>query len=140
MIYKLFGNVLAGVVTDSMASADIQNTGHITALAFNVDADGMDALNDHAKLEVSFMSTNTFTTNDVRGSVAMHGVTLQFLTTGGGIGSNSLSISGLSIPVEAGERIHLHSSASAGVTAGGTCYLYIDDGVDDGGRAKRRLR
>ena len=141
MIYKLFGAVPNNATTDSIASLDIQEDGFITAVAMYIDPSTLDAVDDEVRCEVSFMSSNTFTVNDTRGSIFQHGVSQQFLTSGGGMGSLNASISGLLVPVEGGERVHLHSlSVLGGSGSSVTVYLYVEDSQDTKQRPKRRLR
>ena len=140
MIYKLNGPQSSGAVTDGIATLDIQEDGFITAVMLNIHADGMDAFNDRLQGEVSFMSSNTFDVNDTRGSICMHSLSQQLLTSGGGIGASSIAVSGLQIPVDAGERVHLHGKSEGGSQAHITCYLYVEDSQDSKQRPKRRLR
>lgn len=138
-IYKLMGSAPAGVTTDSLATIDIQNDGHIVAIAMMAAPEGMDALGDFYWAEVSFMSTSTFANNDVRGSLLMLAAFQNFLTTGGGGGGGQANLSGVRLPVAAGERIHLHTFMDTGVSGRVQVYLYIEDGVGDS-KPKRRLR
>ncbi len=129
-VYKIYGTSVSATVSNSLATLDIQVDGLIVALLTDINPNGMDALNDEVLMELSFLSSNTFTINDSRGSLIVASLGQNFLTSGGGVGGGNASIGGLSIPVNAGERIHLHTSSSSGVTAGCTGYLYVNDGVD----------
>ena len=141
MIYKLFGTGSVGATVDGIASLDIQEDGIITAIAAIITATGMDASGDLAKIEGSFMSSNTFAVNDTRGSLITVALAQNFLTTGGGVGSPNLAFGGLTIPIEAGERVFMHAIADAGVTPSGTIYLYVEDLRDvKGQRPKARRR
>lgn len=137
-IYKLHGNITVGTV-NSIAQLDIVEDGKIQALLWAGGPQGLDALNDELRVEVSFASTNTLDSNDVRQAIAEIGISQNFLTSGGGIGSIHQTLSGLNINVIAGERIHMHSFASTGVGGRVSCFLYVADG--SGGRTRsRRLR
>lgn len=137
-IYKLHGNISAGT-NNSVAQLDIVEDGKIQALLFAGGPQGMDALNDELRVEVSFASSNTLDSNDVRQAIAEIGVSQNFNTSGGGIGNIHQALSGLNINVIAGERIHMHSFASTGVGGRISCFLYIEDG--SGGKTRsRRLR
>jgi len=140
MIYKMYGAVPIAATTDSIASLDIQVDGEIVGVHMNITAAGMDALNDSMQVELSFMSSNTFTTNDVRGSIFMHSVTQQFLTSGGGGGSDSAALAGLMIHVEAGERIHFHGKTNAGVSGEANIYIYVLDATATQQRPRTRRR
>ena len=141
MIYKLFAAVPNAATTNSIATLDIQEDGFIIAVSIYIDPSTLDAVDDEIRGEVSFMSSNTFAVNDTRGSIFQHGVSQQFLTSGGGMGGLTSSLSGLLVPVEAGERVHLHSLSVAGGSGSSmTCYLYVEDSQDTKQRPKRRLR
>ena len=137
-VYKLYGSAPANAITNALASLDIRVDGTITAVYMNISPNGMDALNDAVNCECSFGSTNSFTTNDVLGSLMMLSIIQQFLTSGGGVSGSQASMGNLNIPVFAGERVHVHTQTSSGVTADCTCYLYVDDGVEL--KAQRRRR
>ena len=136
MIYGMYANATA--TANSIASIDIQSSGYITGMLMFMQPSGHDALNDQSKFELSFKGSTSLDTNDVRGQLFVAGVSQQFLTQGGGIGGNTVTVSGVKIPIAAGERIHLH----AGIAGGGTCQcnviLYVEDGTDD--RPKIRYR
>lgn len=139
-VYKIYGSAPGGANSNSVANIDIQLDGVIEAIAMDIAGIGMDALNDICSAEVSFLSLATFQANDSRGSLLLHSLVQNFLTSGGGVGSSSLSVSGISEPVNAGERIHLHTRTSTGVTADVTAYLFVRDGVGEKGRPSRRRR
>ena len=136
-VYKLYFNIVADL--DSVASLDIQNDGYITGLSWFMTPVGCDALNDGVAAEVSFMSTNTFNVSDVRGSIDMVGSVINFLTSGGGNMAVVKNMENLKVPVNAGERIHLHGNITGGGTAATHVYLYVEDGVEDT-KPRRRLR
>lgn len=142
MIVKIEAGIPGGATTNSVATTDVQNSGIITGVLMGFRSiSALDLINDFIGAELSFMSSNTFGVNDVRGSIAMNFLEQQFLTTGGGIGNVVLAISGLAIEVNAGERIHLHATASSGTGGNVWAYLYIADGVGiDRSRPARRNR
>lgn len=123
-IYKLF----ASTSGDSVASLDIQLDGEIQAIHMSGEAVAADALDDGYKAELSFLSTNTFSNNDVRGSLMTIQAKLGLLTQGGGNVATNAQISSLGIPVAAGERVHLHISFAGGISAAAVfAYMYIQD-------------
>ena len=130
MIYKMYAVVSN---SDNISQIDIQTDGILYGLSWIYVPAGMDALNDLGQIELSFMSTNTFTTNDVRGSISQIGAAQQFLTSGGGAVGVNASISDLRVQLNGGERLFLHASASSGVGGAVSCYLYVDDGIGIGG-------
>jgi hypothetical protein len=91
MIYKLA--LSAGAAATSV-SLDIREDDTITAMLVSNTAG--------AAVEVSFGSVSSFLTNDSTSSL---------MTILGGV---DLSISDLKIPVQAGERLYLHSAAGTG--------------------------
>lgn len=141
MIIKMNGVIPAGL-NDGIASIDIPNDGVITAVLLQIrQISGMDAADDNIEFELSFLSSNTFGSNDTRGVIAGMSVSQQFLTSGGGIGATNLHLGSLNIEVAAGERIHIHGNASAGNAGTAIAFLFIDDGIGIGGvrpRIRRR--
>lgn len=135
-IYRISLDPIAG--GDSVASVDIQVDGTLTAVAMSIDANGLNLDDDSAGMEVSFGSSAGFGKNDSRVSILEHRVSAHFLTTGGGSGSNSSSVAGVNQPVFAGERIHVHTEGSGGVTIGGAVFLYVDDKFDGKPKPRRR--
>jgi len=135
---KMSGSV-TGATTNSIATIDIQDNGEIESILLDLSGGGMDALNDTVRVEISFSSVNSFGVNDVRASIASLKMQQQFLTSGGGASGNSLFLSfPRGIPVNAGERIHMHGLADAGVTMTSECYLYL--GTSGRRRTARRNR
>lgn len=136
VIVKMFASVT--VDTDSAATIDVQDDGVIEGIFADLSSNGMDALDDSADMEISFSSSNSFTTNDARASIMTMRVGQQFLTSGGGSNGKAAWISPpTGIPVAAGERIHLHLQRTAGVTVIVHAYLYL---VARRGRVRRRNR
>lgn len=123
-IYKLWSDQ----VGDSVASLDVQLDGNITSILLACQAGGVDVLNEGVSAEVSFLSSNTISSNDVRGSLMAIQSRLGAITTGGMNTAQNISVSTLYIPVNAGERIHLHIE-DIGTLASRTafCYLYVED-------------
>lgn len=134
-VYKLNADAAAGT-TSSIATLDIVEDGKIKAIAWAGTALNMDALGDEYRAEVSFSSSNTMDQNDVRQSISEVGCAQNFLTSGGGGGSLNHSVTGLDLNVVAGERIHLHSKLSTGVSGRISCHIYVKDG--SGGRTRNR--
>lgn len=125
-IYKLFAQGTSGTTQDSAAALDIRTNGAIMGFILEIWGEGMDALDDTAQLEVSFLATNTFTVSDTRGSIGMVDVSANLTTSGAAKTVNVVAIGGLNIPVAQGERIYLHTKGDAGVTPFATVYLYVD--------------
>jgi len=123
-VYKLFGSGTGGA-ENSIASLDIQFDGLIRAIHGALIAD-LDADGEYCWSEASFLSSNTVSVNDSRGSLIILGV--QTSNTVNVISANS-GIGGLAIAVSSGERVHLHANATAGVTSTAQIYIYVEDGA-----------
>jgi len=129
--YKL-GVLQSVAVGDGVAALDIQFDGRITAIDWSMDAD-IDAADETTNAEVSFLSVNTIGSNDARGSISACKAAISLITSESGLTSVNKTISGLSIPVAAGERIFLHTTGSI---VGIEVYLYVEDDSDT--RLRRR--
>jgi len=136
-LYKLMASVTGSV--DATAQLDIVGDGHITGIWGYVTATGADALDDGVDFEVSFASTSGFNSNDTRASIFGLGTRQGFLTSGGGPLAVFGSVSGIRIPVLAGERIFLHSLEVGAITAGRTnIWFFVEDGLDTRPSPRRR--
>lgn len=139
-IIKVSGTVPANATTSDIVSIDIPEDGLIQCIGgllvpiFSRGA--APSTNESLSIvaELSFLSTHQIGSNDARGTIAGIGVAVimvfsEAAETGGGGAKiseqNSLCIEG-GIPVNAGERIHLHGSSSDGsLTATATFILYM---------------
>ncbi len=113
---------------DSVASLDIQLDGIIQAIHMTMRLTGVNGLNEGQEAEISFLSTSTFGVNDVRGSLMIIQSQTGFLTSGMANVATNSQVSSLEIPVNAGERIHMHTNdvgAPGGRSVHG--YLYVAD-------------
>ena len=136
---KIAGTGTVSVATNDVASIDIPSNGEIIAVMGYVTVSGFDALDDKGYAELSFLSTNQIAVNDARGSILEVTVRQSFLTSGGGNGSQMVTMtfpSGYGIPVNGGERIHLHTQGSTGNTPTAAFMIYLSEGGSR--RAPRR--
>lgn len=120
-VLQLFANASG----DDAAALDIPIDGEISAIKWAVAAD-LDTDADQLLAEVSFLSANTLATNDARGmidSIRMQGVLVTSGAFNGGLNFQTLFMDG--ITVNAGERIHLHVSATGGVGVSLTCQIHL---------------
>ena len=134
---KIFGTGTVSVVTNDVAAIDIPEDGEILAILGTLNATGM-ADADRASVELSFLSTNQIQVNDARGSILEVTIRSVISTNGGLVTAESVALSftpGSGIPVNAGERIHLHTEGTSGVTPVGMFMIYLS-----AGRAKRASR
>jgi len=131
-IYKLYASVAA--TADGIASLDIQFDGVITAIDWTVTGD-LDADLEAYIAEVSFLSTNTLSANDSRGSLSQVGERAAG-TPGFVVSRSQKTVSGLRVPVSAGERMYMHASLTGSGSMDATCYLHVEDTSDP--RLRRR--
>ena len=132
-IYQLFAT--GSTSADSVASLDIQFPGHIIGFSFSGNGASMATADDSYTFEASFLSSNCFISNDCRGVIGRVDCRVSG-TSGQADAKNSLS--GLSIPVSAGERVHLHRSIGGGTGATVmSCILYVEDAADPTLRRRR---
>lgn len=139
-IIKIAGTGTVAVTTDGVASIDVPEDGEIVAIAGVVYGTGM-ADDDRAMAEISFLSTSQFGVNDARGAIVGLVVQVGVVTTSGQAqaqDSGVIVFGGAGIPVNAGERIHLHTSATTGVIPSATFMLYMT--TTGGGRRSRKTR
>jgi hypothetical protein len=121
-LYRLFGAPTASA--DSVASLDIRDKGTIESIAFsgyiNAGASAGGAL------ELSFGSTGTFATNDTTQTLGTAGVS----SSGAGLSAFSHVVTGLAIPIDAGERIYLHWFTTSTLTGSKMfCHIYVADSL-----------
>lgn len=134
-VYKLQGTGSGGV-ENSLASLDIQFDGVITALHASMVAD-FDADLESCHAEASFLSTNTISSNDARGSLIIVAGTNAQAAAGATVVAVNSGVGPVDIPVTAGERVHMHLSATAGVASTVHIYLYVTDGAPAALRRRR---
>jgi len=134
-IYKFRGSGTGGT-EDSNASIDIQAVGTITAMHMSMTAD-LDADLEFCIAEISFLSSNTVGVNDARGSLMIVATANSQAAAGTTVPAVNSGVSNVGIPVNQGERVHLHINATAGVTSVVHGYLYVDDALDQQ-RTRRR--
>lgn len=125
-IYRLYGSVSS--TTAGVAQLDIQKAGVIEAVFMDLDTTGADALNDGGVGEVSFSSSSMYNTNDVKSVLATLSVRQGFLTSGGSMTGKTIFMSGLEVPVGAGERIWMHITVSGTTTVICAAQIFVNDG------------
>lgn len=153
-IIKLAGVIPANTTTNDIAALDMPEDGEIMCLGglitglFAPTVGGTLENNTfYLAAEISFLSTNQIGVNDSRGSIGGIGLSSyiafsEATETGAGAAKlseqNSLCIEG-GIPVNAGERVHLHGISSlALLTANVTFLMYIK--TRGGGRRASKRR
>lgn len=137
-VIRVAGVGTISVTTNDVAAIDIPEDGTIDAVSITIEGQGMTS-EDLAQAELSFLSTNQIGSNDARGSIALAQIGTCTITTSG-LSSKVFTLfvaipGGLS--VNAGERIHLHTGASTGVTPVASADIYFT-GKGSSRRATRR--
>lgn len=132
-IYQLYGTAAASA--DSIANLDIQFTGEIVAWQMTAAGASMATADDAFGVECSFLSSSMFASNDARGVICR---VQNQIGAAGGQSEVHESLSGLAIPVVAGERVHLHAAVSGGTgTVAAFVLLYVLDSQDPNLRRRR---
>lgn len=108
--YKLYGTAAAS--TNALASLIIQRDGYIHALAGSLSFSS--STNGHyAFVELSFTNTAQTVTNDTVGPIFELDAWVASGAAGTLQGTKEKTISGLAIPVKAGDRLYLNTNQSA---------------------------
>ena len=121
-VYRMYA-ALDGTLNESAAVAIIQDDGRLDAILMVIAANGADAISDQAAMEISFGTSSTFVTNDIRISICSLVVKQAFLTNGGGPVSMSQYVP-VDLPIQSGERVHLHNLSDTGMSGDAIAYLY----------------
>lgn len=137
-IYKLFGTITAAAA-DGLASFDIVRPGHIVGLWGSVDPGPIQVNAEGYMMEISFASSNGFTTNDTKSSLYYWRQQLAFATSGNTRCADQIQVPGMKIAVQVGERIYMHVGLiGTPVTAFvGVVYLAVESGMGGGSRQRR---
>lgn len=143
-IIKLFASSGGGATLIS-AAADIPEDGRIEAvtLSCNMVSDATPTNARIGRAEISFLSSATFSINDVRGSLCQVLNAEIGAAAADGLKLNpavsALVVAPIDVMVAAGERVFLHvQSTSATATFEAIGYLYIRDGADLARGTRRR--
>lgn len=123
-VYKLYCAVSAD--TNAAAQVTIQRSGRIVAISLGCALDSVTD-NSSAAVELSFSSSAQAATNDTVGPVAMVRPWNNFTTSGNTCPSVDRSnLSGLNIPVSAGDRLYINVDGSGTYTAYVDCFVYVE--------------
>lgn len=136
-IIGMFG-LVAGGTQDAIAQVDIPQDGVLRGIDWDMFAD-MDADAETLVAELSFIATNQTAQNDVRGRISsISAITVVLTAVGNYYGSSQKWIGPIELMMAAGERVYLHSVASAGVSGVIKCNLHFDGGATVTRRSQRR--
>jgi len=136
-VIGMYGTISGGT-ENALASIDIPQDGFIIGIDWDLSVN-MDADNENAAAELSFIATNQLSTNDVRGRLSSVSTRLAVLDATGPqavtvqkwLGSFDLAVSG-------GERLYLHANSTSGVNGDVRCNLFVDLGSTVRRSARRR--
>lgn len=130
-IQKLY----ATTTGDNAASVDVPQDGHITGVYWSLDG-ALSADADSIVAELSFGSTNAFTTNDTRQVVSEVRCQTQLVTSGEVFNAINAYHPVPFLPVGQGERLYLHTSIVGGITVRIAVFVFYD--FEEGRPAMRR--
>lgn len=113
----------------ALAQIDVPMSGNIVGVQWVVLAT-LNATEESLRVELSFSSTVGFT-NDSRNIISIAGVQAGVITAVGAVTEYITQYHGpMVVPVSMGERIFLHTSASAGVVGVINCLISFDFDLD----------
>src|SRR3990167_4701817 len=125
-VQKIYANSTASA--DAVASVDIQEDTVIEGLQMDLYQQGLTVQDEGSRWEVSFASTSGFSANDTRASIAGISNHLGVVTTGGAPQNAHLFVP-CNIPVQAGERLYVHTSVVGTITVNTLqAWLYLRGG------------
>jgi hypothetical protein len=131
---QLLNATTTGGAESAVAAVDVPSDGHIIGIDWSVRSD-LDADAEFCELQLSFGSVRT-TGNDARQVLSNVQAQAYLLTSGYGVTSIQKWIGPIRVQVFAGERIYLHSNATAGVVSVVLVTLFYD--FDIGRPSSRR--
>jgi len=114
-----------GGTQDAIAQIDIPSDGSITGIDWDARAN-LDADNEVADIELSFIATNQNAQNDVRGRISSVSMSISLTTSGISMVSIQKFIGPIDLLVAGGERLYLHVVSTAGVTGAVKCGVHLD--------------
>jgi len=108
--YKLYG--ASTTSANALASVIIQRDGYISAIHGSIV---MDAVADahYIYAELSFVNVSQVATNDTLGPIFELREYLDVAANGATVSGQNSGISGIAIPVKAGDRLYLNITSSA---------------------------
>lgn len=127
----------SGGTEDAAASVDIPRDGFITGIEWDANAD-LDADTERFRAELSFIATNQFATNDVRGRISSVSVQISLTTSGIATAFLQKWVGPLNLRVAGGERLYLHLFGTSGLASEARCNVHLDTGTGAERRSARR--
>lgn len=128
---------VTGGTQDAAAQVDIPQDGVVTGVDWDGEVD-LDADAESMRSELSFIATNQFGQNDVRGRISGVSAQISLTTSGAPVGSLQKFVGPLDLPVAGGERLYLHVQSSTGVAGDVRCNVHLDVSRSPTRRSARR--
>lgn len=139
-IIQMYANTI--VSADAIASVDIPEDGAIVAVDWSlIKASTATWVDDDSMLvQLSFISTSQFTTNDARGSISVCGMSIGTLTTSGNapVVAQKFCAFPEDLDVSGGERIYLHALEAGAASADIHCHIHLKTRRGSTRRSARR--
>jgi len=126
-----------GGTENAVASIDIPFDGQITGVDWDARAD-LDADTEQFNAELSFVATSQLGSNDVRGRVSSIAAMCSLTTSGAPVVSIDKFVGPMELPVQGGERLYIHISATSGLVSEVRCNVHLDSRTAPRRRSSRR--
>lgn len=135
-VIQMYGTASAD--SDSVAQIDVPEDAHLHFALLNIRSPSGMTSAKYAQMEVSFLSSSQFSTNDARGIIGRCQISGGTVTTSGQVSADGQAHLHFpkGISVVAGERIHLHIETSDTVLI--TCHALLVFKFKGGIRQGRR--
>lgn len=133
MIQTLVGS-FAGGTENALAAVDVPRNGRIIAVDWTVHGDA-DADGEAIRVQLAFGSTVN-SSNDARSVISTVGHQISLTTSGVAVMAINKFVGPLDVAVSGGERLYIHSVATAGMT--GTIVCHVHYSFDDLAFTRRR--
>ena len=131
-------NMQAGFTAsqDAAATIDIPEDGNIKGIHMACAAQ-LNADNEAATFEVSFIATNQISSNDSRATLAVVRLRVGLLTSGAAAAHSNVFIP-MDVEVSGGERLYVHATLAGTTSAGMNAIIYLETARPVTRRSRRR--
>ena len=126
---------------DGVASIDIPEDGEIVGIDWDLVARSGWNTDEAMEVQLSFLATAQFTTNDARGAISSISIGIGALATNGvpgGLHASKYVGMPEGLDVAGGERLHLHSLETGSVNAEVRCLIHLKTRRPTARRTRRR--
>ncbi len=138
-ILQMFAQATA--TADGIASIDVPEDGEIVGIDWDMVASAGFGDLDNMQIQLSFLASSQFTTNDARGAISSCGIGVGAITTsgvGGGLQAQKFVWLTDGLDVAGGERLHLHSLRVGVATTEVRCLVHLKTRKARARRTSRR--